>query len=541
MSGDWRPLCTSGCRACRSSPRTATYRPEWLADDIAFADPTSLLITPDHYVTRLLHAHGVDLGDLGVGRESFDAEDSRRAFRILCEHWSAYRGTPVRFWLDAQLADIFGVTVRPSAATADAIYDQIADRLGRPEYRARALFERFGIEVLATTDDPCDDLAAHRRLADDPTWSARVVPTFRPDRYLEPLFPTWNSDVDRLAEASGIETGDYDGWLAAMAARRAHFIAHGAVSADHSHLDTRTDPLEHGGGQPPLRPGPQGRDHPDRGGRPAPPPAVPDGADVGRGRAGDDPAPGHPAQPPHRQRAGVRHRHRRGHPRAGGVHRCPAAAAGRGGHAPELPAGAVHRGRDDVLPRDRAAGRLLPERVRGGPVVVPGRPRGDPALPRRPSPRRRASPRPPASSTTPGPSAPSPPVTTCPVDSTPPSWPGWSPTTDWTRTRRTRSCTTWWTPIRVGRSSCEHLSRDDPRRPPPPVAGAAGHPARRTGAHRAPRARQLPPGPSGLVHRPRRRRRRLGHRGVHRAPARRGGCARPSGRPVHPDHPRVRR
>ena len=216
----------------------------WLADDVAFADPTSLLITPDHYVTRLLHAHGVELSDLGVGRESFDAEDSRRAFRILCEHWSAYRGTPVRFWLDAQLADIFGVTVRPSAATADAIYDQIADRLGRPEFRARALFERFDIEVLATTDDPCDDLAAHRRLVDDPTWNARVVPTFRPDRYLEPLSPTWNDDVDRLAETSGLETGDYDGWLAAMASRRAHFIAHGAVSADHSHTDTRTDPLD---------------------------------------------------------------------------------------------------------------------------------------------------------------------------------------------------------------------------------------------------------------------------------------------------------
>jgi glucuronate isomerase len=217
---------------------------EWLADDTAFADPTSLLITPDHYVTRLLHGHGVDLGDLGVARESFDTEESRRAFRILCEHWNVYRGTPVRFWLDAQLADIFGITVRPSAATADAIYHQIADRLPRPEFRARALFERFGIEVLATTDDPCDDLAAHRRLAEDPTWTARVVPTFRPDRYLEPGLATWNDDVDRLAETSGIETGEYDGWLAAMAARRAHFIAHGAVSADHSHLDVRTDPLE---------------------------------------------------------------------------------------------------------------------------------------------------------------------------------------------------------------------------------------------------------------------------------------------------------
>ncbi|GAA3703506.1 glucuronate isomerase [Microlunatus aurantiacus] len=216
---------------------------QWLADDVSFADPTSLLITPDHYVTRLLHGHGVDLADLGVGQDSFDEAASRRAFRILCEHWGAYRGTPVRFWLDAQLGDIFGIEVRPSAATADAVYDQIAERLGHPDYRARALFDRFGIEVLATTDDPCDDLAAHRRLADDPSWDARVVPTFRPDRYLEPLSPTWNTDVDRLAETSGIETGEYAGWLAAMAARRAHFIAHGAVSADHSHLDPRTDPL----------------------------------------------------------------------------------------------------------------------------------------------------------------------------------------------------------------------------------------------------------------------------------------------------------
>ena len=217
---------------------------EWLADDVPFADPTSLLITPDHYVNRLLHAHGVDLGDLGVARDSFDDDDARRAFRILCEHWSIYRGTPVRYWLDAQLAEIFDVTVRPSAATADAIYDRIADCLSRPDYRPRALFRRFGIEVLATTDDPCDDLAAHRRLAQDPTWTARVVPTFRPDRYLEPALPTWNGDVDRLAETSGVETGEYDGYLEAMAARRRYFVEHGAVSADHSHLDARTDPLE---------------------------------------------------------------------------------------------------------------------------------------------------------------------------------------------------------------------------------------------------------------------------------------------------------
>ena len=148
------------------------------------------------------------------------------------------------YWLDDQLAGIFGVTVRPSAETADQIYDQIASCLASPEFKPRALYEKFKIEVLATTDDPCDDLSAHQFLRNDETWQGRVIPTFRPDKYLEPAQPNWNADVDRLAEVSGIDTGDYDGYIAAMENRRQYFKDNGAVSSDHSHLDARTDMLE---------------------------------------------------------------------------------------------------------------------------------------------------------------------------------------------------------------------------------------------------------------------------------------------------------
>jgi glucuronate isomerase len=216
----------------------------WLADDTPFTDPTSLLVTPDHYVNRLLHAHGVSLSALGVGQGPLTEEQSRAAFRTVCAHWSAFRGTPVRFWFEAQLADIFGVTVRPSAETADAVYDQIASCLATPEFRPRALYDRFDISLLATTDDPCDDLAAHRRLTEDPTWSGRVIPTFRPDRYLEAATPTWNADLDRLAEVSGHDTGSYAGFCSALESRRRYFAEQGAVSTDHSHLDARTDVLE---------------------------------------------------------------------------------------------------------------------------------------------------------------------------------------------------------------------------------------------------------------------------------------------------------
>lgn len=222
--------------------------PQWLTENVPFTDPTSLLITPDHYVNRLLHAHGVPLERLGVGRngEPLPEAEARAAWRILCEHWSDYRGTPVRYWFEDELVDIFGVTVRPGAATADLIYDQIAEKLATDPFRPRALFDQFGIDVLATTDDPCDDLEAHAALRDDPTFGGRVIPTFRPDRYLEPAGPEWNDDVDRLAKASGIDTGDYSGYIAALEDRRRYFIEHGATSSDHSHVDVRTEPLDGG-------------------------------------------------------------------------------------------------------------------------------------------------------------------------------------------------------------------------------------------------------------------------------------------------------
>ena len=220
--------------------------PRVLLDDEPFPDPATLFITPDHYVTRLLHADGVGLDELGVGQGPLSEDASRAAWRRLCERWHVYRGTPVRFWLEAELADIFGVTVRPSAESADAIYDQVAERLAQDAYRPRALYERFRISVLATTDDPASDLAAHAALAADPTWSGRVIPTFRPDRYLEPAQPGWPDAVAGLGEAADIDTGDYAGYVRALEERRRDFVARGGTSADHSHADVRTDPLEEG-------------------------------------------------------------------------------------------------------------------------------------------------------------------------------------------------------------------------------------------------------------------------------------------------------
>jgi glucuronate isomerase len=217
-----------------------------LLEDRPFTDPTSLLVTPDHYVTRLLHASGVPLDRLGVGQGPLTGDAARAAWRLLCVNWSVYRGTPVRYWLESALVDVFGLDLRPAADTADELYDAIADRLAQPAFRPRALFDRFRIDVLATTDDPADDLAAHAALRDDPTFRGRVVPTFRPDRYLEAGRPDWARDVLHLGAVAGIDTGCYSGWVAAMEDRRAHFRRHGGVSTDHSHEDVGTEALDDG-------------------------------------------------------------------------------------------------------------------------------------------------------------------------------------------------------------------------------------------------------------------------------------------------------
>ena len=218
--------------------------PRMLLQDEPFADPASLLLQPDHYVTRLLHANGVSLADLGVAQGPLPEDRARRAWGLLCANWHVFRGTPVRYWFDSELGDIFGVTERPSADNADTLYDQISAKLAEDAFRPRALLARFGIEVMATTDDPADDLTAHEAIAKDATFPTKVIPTFRPDRYLEPARPDWVDAVKGLGAAANTDVGQYTGYIQALEDRRRFFISRGATSADHSHLDAVAEPLE---------------------------------------------------------------------------------------------------------------------------------------------------------------------------------------------------------------------------------------------------------------------------------------------------------
>jgi glucuronate isomerase len=206
--------------------------PRLLLEDRPFPDPVDLLVRHDHYVTRLLHASGVPREQLGT------FADPRETWRLFCEQWHRFAGTASGYWLSSILVELFGIDEHPDAANADALFATIIERLAQPGFRPRALLERFRIEVLATTDDPLDDLEAHRALAADDSFGGRVIPTFRPDAYLDPETPDFADRIERLGATS------FAGYLDALAARRVFFIENGAVSADHGVLEPHTLDLD---------------------------------------------------------------------------------------------------------------------------------------------------------------------------------------------------------------------------------------------------------------------------------------------------------
>ncbi|KFI95426.1 glucuronate isomerase [Bifidobacterium stellenboschense] len=212
----------------------------WFAQDLHFANPTSLFITPDHYVTRVLHSQGVPLSALGVNRTDYTDDEARKAFLLLGEHWNAFAGTPMRYWFEDALQRVFGIDEKFGPDTAGRIYDEFDELLASDEFTTRELAKRFNIEFISTTDDPVDDLALHDKVNADEDFPARVAPCFRPDKYLEPARADWPELAAALGAAADVDTTTYEGFHEAMRRRRLYFKEHGAVASDHSHADAGT-------------------------------------------------------------------------------------------------------------------------------------------------------------------------------------------------------------------------------------------------------------------------------------------------------------
>ena len=212
----------------------------WFARNEPFPDPVTLFVQPDHYVFRMLYSQGISLEELEIG--SRPVVEPRKVWRIFASNYHMFRGTPSRLWLDYAFQELFGLTERLSATTADKYYDTIEAKLREKEFLPRALFEQFRIEVLSTTDSPLDSLEDHAAIRDS-GWRGRIVPTFRPDPVVDPAFEGFRKNVETLGALTGEDTITWRGYLRALQARRQFFKSLGTTATDHGHPTAQTADL----------------------------------------------------------------------------------------------------------------------------------------------------------------------------------------------------------------------------------------------------------------------------------------------------------
>jgi len=218
--------------------------PQWYADNSPFTNASALFITPDHYVFRMLYSQGVKLEDLAIPRRDGGPieRDARRIWRTFAAQYHLFRGTPTRIWLDHAFYEVFGIRERLTSESADRLFDHINLCLAKPEFRPRALFEKFNIEVIATTESPLDPLAHHAKIRAS-GWNGRVITAYRPDPVVDPEFEGYRDNVASLGAITGEDTSTWRGYLAAHRNRRAFFKSMDATSTDHGHPTPRTSDL----------------------------------------------------------------------------------------------------------------------------------------------------------------------------------------------------------------------------------------------------------------------------------------------------------
>ncbi|MBN1887398.1 MAG: glucuronate isomerase [Thermoflexales bacterium] len=205
------------------------------SQDATLGTPAELLIIPDHYVFRMLYSQGVPMEAMGVPRVDGGPveQDHRKIWQTFAQNYHLFRGTPSGLWLCTELHQVFGIQEKLSETTAQAIYDQVMEKLASAEFRPRALFERFNIEVLCTTDAATDQLSHHQAIRQS-GWKGDIRPTFRPDALINLLAPGWRDNINALSDVSGIAVHSYESFIQALEERRAFFKAAGAKATDHA-------------------------------------------------------------------------------------------------------------------------------------------------------------------------------------------------------------------------------------------------------------------------------------------------------------------
>ncbi len=215
-----------------------------LAENSPFPDPAELILIPDHYIFRMLYSQGIALVSLGIPTVDGLAveKDHRKIWQIFADHFYLFAGTPTGAWLTHELSEVFAINEKLDSSSALKIYDKLQAKLKSADFLPRALFDRFKIEVLTTTDGAADSLIQHRKIKDS-GWPGRVLPAFRPDAVINIAAAGWKAEIEKLEKVIGRNISTFKDFINALEERRSFFKTMGATSTDQGVLSPYTHKL----------------------------------------------------------------------------------------------------------------------------------------------------------------------------------------------------------------------------------------------------------------------------------------------------------
>lgn len=203
--------------------------PQQIAENYRFANLYDIWLKGDHYKWRAMRANGVAeafiTGDAS-DREKFDAWARTVPHTI---------GNPLYHWTHLELRRPFGITdTLLSEKTADSIWDRCNALLAQESFTTRGIMQQMNVKMVGTTDDPLDDLRHHRAMADDASFSVRVLPSWRPDKAFNIEAETFLPWIASLEQLTDISVQRFDDLRRALYQRLDHFAAHGCRISDHA-------------------------------------------------------------------------------------------------------------------------------------------------------------------------------------------------------------------------------------------------------------------------------------------------------------------
>ena len=201
--------------------------PKLIAEDYRFKNITDLWLSGDHYKWRLMRANGVK--ETYITGEASDWEK----FQKFAETIPYTMRNPMYHWTHMELQRVFGIDTLLSPETALEIYEQCNQMLQEDGFTARGMMRKFKVEVVCTTDDPCDSLIYHKQIKES-GFEIKVLPTWRPDKSLA-VENTANfvNYIQKLTDVSGISIHNFHDYLNAIKNRHNYFNSMGCKLSDH--------------------------------------------------------------------------------------------------------------------------------------------------------------------------------------------------------------------------------------------------------------------------------------------------------------------